>query len=220
MTRTVPDEAGFSLLEVLVSVAILAVIGSISIALLSASLTAQEVNNDALDRTAMIDRTRTLLREDIGQIVLRPVRAEDGYAAPYVFAGDADGLAELERSREERVLLALTRRGRANPGLIQPRSSLLHVEYVLREGDLVRRATLYPDAAVPTPVSEQVLLTGIGSVEMGFLIGANWSARSVIPSESMNAAAAGTLSRALRLRYDLPGFDGLEHIVLTPAVRP
>lgn len=205
----VRPDAGFSLIEVLVSVMIFAVIGTISVALMSASLTAQDVNRDALDRTAALDRTRTLLREDLGQIALRPVRDAEGYVQADIFAGDADGLTGVGDNREERILLSITRHGRANPGLLRPRSSLLHVQYLVRGDSLVRRTRDYPDATSQTRIDEQVLLERVSDVELELLVGASWTRRLHLP-----ASGDGALPSAIRLRYHWPPLGEMEHVVL------
>ena len=146
-------EAGFSLVEILVSVFVFAVIGTISVALMASSVGAREINSDVLERTAMIDRARTLLREDLGQIARRAVRDEAGYRDPWILAGAATGLADYETDATERVLMVFTRHGRANPGLIRPRSSLVHVTYLIRGGDLVRRVRDYPDPGEATRIT-------------------------------------------------------------------
>lgn len=207
-------ESGFSLVEVLVSVFVFAAIGTISVGLLASSLTAQEVNREALDRTAMLDRARTLLREDLGQVVLRPVRGADGYVEAEIFAGSDNGLVRTDAVADERVVLAFTRRGRANPGLTRPRSSLVHVEYLVRGDTLVRRTSDYPDAAPQTLTAEQVLVEGVTDVEVDFLVGAAWSRRALVAADGQ-----GALPKAVRLRYSLPPFGEMEHLVLTPQVR-
>ena len=69
------QEAGFSLIEILVATAVFAVVGVTSVSLLATTITAQDVNEAALDRINALDRVRVLLREDMGQVVQRPVRA-------------------------------------------------------------------------------------------------------------------------------------------------
>jgi general secretion pathway protein J len=207
-------EAGFSLIEVLVSVFVFAVIGTISVALLASSLNAQEINREALDRTGMLDRTRTLLREDLGQIALRPVRDGEGYRRPEIFAGSGSGLRHAGAGEGERIVLVFTRYGRANPGLVRPRSSLVHVEYLVRDGDLVRRARDYPDAAPQTRIAEQVLAAGVTDVRIDFLTGAGWSRRALVAADGQ-----GALPRAVRLRYSLPPLGNIEHLLLTPEAR-
>lgn len=214
MTRPVPSashEAGFSLIEILVSVFIFAVIGTISVALMASSVSARDINGEVLDRTAMLDRARTLLREDFGQIARRPVRDAAGYRDPYVFAGASTGLADYETDRNERVLVTFTRRGRANPGLLRPRSSLVHVTYLVRDGALVRRVRDYPDPGETTRITDQVLLEGVEDIEIGFLVGSAWQNRAFMSAEGQGAVPA-----AIRLRYDLPPLGEMEHVVLTP----
>lgn len=205
-----PAEAGFSLTEVLVSVFIFAVIGTISVSLMSASLAAQEQNGDVLADATRLDTARTLMREDVGQLVRRPVRDAEGRSLRAVFAGDADG---LDGARDgERVILSFTRRGRANPGHLQPRSSLARVDWLLREGDLVRRVWRYPDGAAVDEAIERVLVGDIAEVELDFLVGAAWSRRiSVVAGQGEQA-----FPRAVRLRYQDARLGAMEHILLTP----
>lgn len=214
MTRSVPfasHEAGFSLIEILVSVFIFAVIGTISVALMASSVSARDINGEVLDRTAMLDRVRTLLREDLGQIARRPVRDAAGYRDPYIFAGSETGLADYETGPDERVLVTFTRHGRANPGLIRPRSSLLHVTYLVHDATLVRRVRDYPDPGETTRITDQVLLEGVEDIEIDFLVGSAWQNRTFLSAEGQ-----GTLPSAIRLRYDLPPLGEMEHVVLTP----
>ncbi len=204
-----PD-AGFSLTEVLVSVFIFAVIGTISVSLMSASLAAQEQNGEVLAEATGLDTARTLMREDIGQLVRRPVRDETGRTLRTVFAGDADG---LDAAREgEHVILSFTRRGRANPGHLQPRSSLARVDWLLRDGDLVRRVWRYPDGTAAGEAIERVLVENIAEVELDFLVGSAWSRRlSVVAGQGDQA-----FPRAIRLRYRTARLGAMEHILLTP----
>ena len=208
------DEGGFSLVEVLVSVFIFAVIGTVSVALMAASLDAQEVNRTALDRTARLDRARTLLRDDVGQIVLRPARDAQGYREPQLFAGSDSGLVRADGDDTERVLLELMRRGRPNPGLLRPRSSLIRVEYLVRGDRLVRRAYDYPDPDLETRVVETILAEGVEDVRIEFLVGAVWVRRAMI-----SARGQGALPVAVRVRYDLAPYGLIEHLVLTPEAR-
>jgi len=204
-------ESGFSLVEILVASFVFAVIGAISVALMASTLTAQTVNEDALRRTADIDRLRVLLREDIGQIALRPMRDAQGFTRPYIFAGDTDGLALTGERSEDQRLLVFTRHGRANPGNLRRRSSLVYVEYRLRDGDLIRMTREYPDQSDTTLEREQILLSGVERLEVDFLLGVNWSSRVLVPVSTDGA----TLPPAIRLRYDTPGLGEMEHIVLT-----
>ncbi|WP_417487430.1 type II secretion system protein GspJ [Maricaulis sp.] len=215
MTRIQPSpQAGFSLTEVLVSVFIFAIIGSISVGLMASSLSAQEQNSDVLDQAAMLDTTRALLREDLGQVVLRPARDAEGRTLTALFAGDVDGVDRSrfgDDARSGDTILTLTRRGRSNPGLLRPRSSLARVDYVLRDGNLVRRMMRHVDGSQPVDDGEIVLVAGVSDVELDFLVGAAWTRRVMLRSVQGEAG----LPRAVRLRYNAPRLGSVEHVVLT-----
>lgn len=207
---TTPVEAGFSLTEVLVSVFVFAVIGAISVGLMSASLAAQTQNGEVLATATGLDLARTLMREDMGQLARRLVRGEEGRPLRHVFAGDAAG---LDAGRDgERVILSFTRRGRANPGHLQPRSGLARVDWLLREGDLIRRVWRYPDGASAGEAIERVLIADVAEVELDFLVGAAWSRRiSLVAGQAEHA-----FPRAVRLRYRDARLGPMEHVLLTP----
>ena len=206
---------GFSLLEVLVSVFILAVIGVMGASLLTTALASRDTTQDRLAALEQLDLTRTLLRDDIAQIAIRPVRGPDGARLPYVFAGGDHGsqFALSRADRGDRVLLAFTRRGWANPGRQRPRSTLQYVEYVLADDRLVRRAWAYPDRAPDTPDLSRILIDGLDAVEIEFLFGSSWRDSALAPAE---AGSAALLPRGVRLRYEHDGLGPLEHVVLTP----
>ncbi|WP_109261169.1 type II secretion system minor pseudopilin GspJ [Hyphobacterium indicum] len=203
--------AGFSLVEVLVSVMMFAIIGVIATGMLNASLTAREINMASAGRAEMIDRARLLMREDFGQLVNRPVRQMDGRASEAGFAGSGSGVTSPAGSGQ--TLIAFTRAGRPNPGAVQPRGSLQYVEYVRLDDRLIRRSWAYPDRQFDTPASEFVLLSGIDEIEAGFLSLNSWVTGLVSgPAEGQ----ASRLPRAVRLRAVMRDQTDLEFILLTP----
>ncbi len=208
-----PSRAGFSLVEVLVSVMLFAIIGVISTGMLNASLSARDINQFSAERAEMIDRTRLLMREDFGQLVNRPVRQSDGRNGQIGFAGSTSGLAGSTGSATEVTLIAFTRAGRPNPGGLQPRGSLQYVEYV-RTGDrLVRRSWAYPDRQFDTPASEFVLLSNIDALDVEFLNLNNWV--TAMASGSHQGQATG-LPRAVWVRAEMTDATDLEFVLLTP----
>ena len=100
MTR--PREAGFTLVEVMIALAIFAMIAVAGVAILSFSVRAGAATAARLDGAAALARTVSLLSSDLGQAVDRPTRDEGGIARP-AFTGGA-GAAETP-------LLALVRGG-------------------------------------------------------------------------------------------------------------
>jgi len=212
MAVTADKSAGFSLLEVLIATFVFAIIGAISVALMATTLTARDVNEEALARSAAIDRVRVLLREDLGQLADRPVRGPDGFVRDYIFAGDNAGLRSDNGTDDERILFAFTRYGRANPGYVRARSSLIHVEYLVRGDQLIRRASDYPDMTGETRQSEQVLSQSAEAIAAEFYFGVNWRSQALRRPGSENEA----FPRAVRLRFTAPDFGALEFVAVTP----
>ena len=204
--------AGFSLVEVLVATFVFAVIAAVSVGLLTSSLNAREVNETRIGALAEIDTLRTLLRDDAGQVVLRPVRQADGRISPVTFAGSIDGVPGAEAERGATVILSLTRRGWVNPGGTQARSSLQRVDYVLIGSRLDRRVTTYPDAAPATPVSRRAVIGEGEEIAIDFLYGTQWMPRA----EARPGEANPVMPTALRLRYVHPALGPLEHVVRLP----
>ena len=146
---------GFTLVEVLVSLLIFALIASACVALLSVAADSRFAVKAATDRLAALQRTRALLKADLGQAVFRPVRNEAGVR-------DAAAL----RGGEGGVLLSLTRTGWSNVS-DQPSASLQRVDYVLAGDRLERRVHGHLDGA--RPEAAQVLSTGVTAARVVFL---------------------------------------------------
>jgi general secretion pathway protein J len=207
-------EAGFSLIEVLVAVMVFATVSAISVGLLAGALRSKDQGEAALERLAAVQRVSALLREDIGQMTVRAARTQEGLTDPRIFAADIEGTQAVRRLREGREILVLTRTGWANPGGIQPRSTLQRVAWVLQDGALYREVRAYPDAAPGLEPRRQLMIDGISEVGLDVLTAGGWAARASLAAE---ADAAVILPDAVRLRYALAGLGVIEHVVLSPA---
>ena len=117
---------GFTLVEVLVAMAIFALIGLASYSVLSATLLGKERSELEQDRWRHFNRAMWVLRQDIEQIVERPVHV--GLDLEPALQVNQDG-----------YLLKLSRAGYNHP-LNQKRSRLLRVSY---------RMDLHPESANP-----------------------------------------------------------------------
>ena len=145
---------GFTLVEVMVSLLIFGVIASAGVALLTVSVDNRETVRAATERLAALQRTRALLKADLGQAVDRPGRDTSG-------ARVRDGL-----SGGGTVLLSLTRTGWSNPSQ-QPRASMQRVDYVLNGRRLERRPLGFLDGARPGP--QQILLEDVTQARITFI---------------------------------------------------
>ncbi len=212
------QDHGFSLLEVLAAAAVFAVVSALSAGLLVGALRTEEQGEAVLAELADVHRIGSVLREDIGQIALRPVRNGEGLQDPRIFAADVNGTEAVRtRVNDPQEIIVLTRSGWANPGRLQPRSSLQRVAWVLDEDRLYRQVWLYPDAAAASEPQRQLMAEGLDEVEVEVLVAGIWvNVARVVANRSEQT----DLPDAVRLRYRLSGLGAMEHVVLTPAAEP
>lgn len=146
---------GFTLLELLIAVAIFAVIGLAAHRMLRDVLQARdhaEQRGVAFDR---LQRAIELLERDVAQVVVRPVRDVLGDPLPALRGTDVGGIE-------------FTRGGRANP-LDLPRPGLERVAWLVRDGDLLRQSWAVLDQAEDTLPRERIALTGVRALAIEFI---------------------------------------------------
>lgn len=130
MRRT---RAGFTLLEILVAIAIFA-----SLALMAQQVTngVARVNSAVADhdqKLNLMQQTMSFLTHDLTQIMPRPVRSDQGQREPALLAGPGVLASESGGMR-------FVRGGVVNPLMRLPRSNLLTVGYRIHDGYLERLA--------------------------------------------------------------------------------
>ncbi|MDX2143247.1 MAG: type II secretion system minor pseudopilin GspJ [Rhodospirillaceae bacterium] len=185
-----PDVArGFTLVEVLVAMAIFSLLAIASSAIASGVLSARE-SLDASDRSlAVLQTGRALMKADFAQIVLRPTRDAFGTARP-AFAGGPIS--------ERQPLLAFVRGGWTNAGGLAERSSLQYVEYEVVDRQLIRRARVHVDPSPDTPSTTIVLAEDIDSVTISFLSKGQWR-----PQWRGDVGAGGAIPDAVAIEFRL-----------------
>lgn len=165
MTRS----SGFTLIEILVAVAILAVASAITYTGLASALTTRERAAAAAERTTALQKAYLRLRNDLQQLRARPSRDPFGEMQP-ALALSGDGAIEFTRS------------GWRNP-LLQPRSALERVAYRIDDdARLVRTSWRAIDRAQNAPVAEAIVLEQVEELRWRFLVGAEWTDRWPPPS--------------------------------------
>ena len=132
---------GFTLLEILVAMAIFTLIGLASTAVLSSVIDSDELSTERFGKLQTLQRAMLTLERDILQATARPIRVE-GETNPVVLSGGGD----LFQSETDG--LGLVRSGWHNPQLMLPRSTLQAVAYRLQEGQLQRLYGNYVDNVI------------------------------------------------------------------------
>ena len=149
--------AGFTLIEVLIALAITAFIAAIAYSSLSTALQAVEATRATAQRSYEVNRAWMIISRDLRQFVARPVRDEFGQVEPAMVGGLA-----------ARFPLSFTRTGWHNPNDIA-RSNLQRVNYRVEDGVLWRDAFAVLDRAPDTVPQQLRLLEGVEVLELVFL---------------------------------------------------
>lgn len=149
---------GFTLLELLVAMAIFAIVGALALTGYTQLQRQSEIVEQRLARTRDVQRTVQLVASDIEQIEPRPIREPIGETVlPAVSAG-------LDPS----YLLSLTRAGYSNTAGVQ-RPTLQRVGYRLENGEFWRDTWPALDRTIAVEPVRRKLLTGVRSVTFRFL---------------------------------------------------
>ena len=149
---------GFTLIEILVAMAVFAVLSALAYGTLSQTLNGAEILSSRMDRLQAIRRTMQIVGRDFLQLAPRPIRDElgDGYQ-PALSTDFGSGFA-----------VQLTRGGWANPMAI-PRGTQQRAAYRLEDDELIRYHWTVLDHTLSNEVVEVVLLDGVESVAFLFM---------------------------------------------------
>lgn len=148
---------GFTLLELLVAIAIFAVLAVMAYGGLNSVIRQREQNDTAMQRLKQLQQTMAIMTRDFAQMAPRPVRDQLGGMHCALSAG-SNNVPPIE----------FTRGGWTNPlGVI--RSTQQRVAYALEGGTLVRYTWPELDRAVQTEPQKQTLLPDVTSIAVQYM---------------------------------------------------
>ena len=193
-------QGGFTLMEMLVALAIFAVVGGISATLMSQVL-ANEANMGVRSaRLGEVQRAMLILKRDLMQITRRPVRDMLGDPLPPVMIG-SNGLIEFSRL------------GWRNP-LGFRRAEVQRVAYQMQDGNLLRTYWNVLDRSQDSEPSTQRLLEDVQQVEF-IALDANGDDHSFWPLRFGADGDAGSPPlAAILMRLECRPFGVVERIWL------
>lgn len=153
---------GFTLIEILVAMFLLAVIGTAGFTMLQQINAAKTRISDQSDRMVQLQRTFYWLAEDVTQIIDRPIRSSVDSLIPAVLINE-----------QGTSLIDITRAGWANPAadILPARSTMQRVSYILEDDNLVRAYWYHLDTLEDGPTRRRKLLTGVEQLTLRFMDG-------------------------------------------------
>ncbi|MBL4632079.1 MAG: type II secretion system minor pseudopilin GspJ [Paraglaciecola sp.] len=153
---------GFTLIEILVAMAIFTIIGLASTGVLTSVINSDQLSTERFAKLEELQRAMLTIERDIMQIVPRAVRVNGEFVNAVttggedVFDSEADGLG-------------FVRIGWHNPQMLLPRSTLQAVGYRLVENQLQRLYGNYVDNVIGYEPKVKILLSDIEDFRVSFL---------------------------------------------------
>lgn len=199
MSRT--HTSGFTLIEVLVALAVFGVMSALAYMTLGQTLNNSQMLNERMDRLQSIQRTMNYLSSELLQAAPRSIRADLGEFEP-----------ALRSSFAADFSLQLTHGGWPNSAGV-PRSTQQRTAYRIEDDELIRYHWNVLDRTVNNIPVATVLLDEIESLTFRFLQSdGEWSDQW--PPVNVQAASNSTsLPRAVEITLTLPGEGELTRIV-------
>ncbi|WP_115717091.1 type II secretion system minor pseudopilin GspJ [Gallaecimonas mangrovi] len=193
-------QRGFTLIEMLVAIAIFALIAVAAYQVLNQVMSADNSSDKASKRLAEVQQAMLTIERDMEQLTTRQVRFPNGDQQTHVLSGSAYAL----ESEDDGVLF--TRRGWQNPQAMLPRGEVQLAGYLLQDGKLIKKYFFYPDPEIGMEPQQQVLLTDVESFKVRYYDGDAWQ-------ESWDAS---DLPQAIALKITLKDYGEIERRFAIP----
>lgn len=182
------NQSGFTLIEVLVALAVFGVMSMLAYSALGSTLSNADLLGARMDRLQAIQRAVRNLSTDLMQVAPRPVRNEVG-----------DGFyPALRTSLSTDFVIELTRSGWGNPAGLH-RSTLQRTAYRIEGDELVRYHWTVLDRTYANEPVVTVLLDDVESVVFNFLDTAGTWTQVWPPQSSLGAGALSIRPRAVEI---------------------
>lgn len=187
-------QRGFTLIEILIAMAIFTLIGLASTGLLTTVIDSNDISEERFAKLQLLQRAMITIERDLQQAVPRAARV-NGEKQDVVMAG-----GEVDNSDDDGI--GFVRGGWHNPQLMLPRSTLQYVAYRLNENRLERLYSNYVDNVIGYEPKVRVLLENIETLKIEFLATSGNESLDEDEDLSWNESYKGTaLPRAVAIEF-------------------
>lgn len=195
-----PRERGFTLIEMMIAIAIFALLSLGAYQILQGVLRSDEISKERGLALKKLQRAMLFVERDMQQMDARIQRNDDELTAKalqsgrFLFDSDEDGIT-------------FVRLGWRNPISMLPRSSSQRVSYRIKGEQLQRLSFIYLDPAVGEEPKIQVLLSGVTALTFMFHDGKKWQ-------EAWSGK--DTLPNAVKMKLTSSNFGDIERSFILP----
>ncbi|WP_087023285.1 type II secretion system minor pseudopilin GspJ [Thaumasiovibrio subtropicus] len=195
-------QIGFTLIEVLVAIAVMAMLSLMVFQTLSGVQKSNQISQERGERLEEMQRALVMMDNDFRQIVARKVRmpGDEKPSNELILAGEY-----LIDSSSNGIMF--TRGGWQNPNAMFSRGEVVRVGYRIIEDTLERVYFRYPDSVVGEEPLVTPLLQQVTEVKFAFYQGDDWSA---------NLSEGGSLPEGVRVTLTLEDYGEIERIYVLP----
>lgn len=194
--------SGFTLIEVLVALAVFGVMSLLAYMSLGQTLSNSDMLSERMDRLQSVQRTISYLSSELLQTVPRSIRADLG----------TESLPALQSSLGSEFALQLTHGGWPNSAGV-PRSTLQRTAYRIEDGELIRYHWNVLDRTVSNTPFVTVMLEDIDSLTFRFLSGTDDWTDQWPPLSTGASAVSSNLPRAVQIVLALPDEGEITRVV-------
>ena len=167
---------GFTLIEVLIAVAIFAMISLASFSIFNGVLKSDEASQQHSKRLNEVQRAWLLIERDFLQLARRSMRV-DGEAPLTEFIHN-----NVEQLSSSDGAIAFVRHGWTNPGLLIPRSDVQSVAYRLNDNNLERLHFNFVDAVAGEEPKIRILIHNVSALSFEFYYQNTWQ-KAIKPAQ-------------------------------------
>ena len=194
--------SGFTLIEVLVALAVFGILAIVSYLTLGQTLSNADLLGSSMDRLQSVQRAIRFLDNDLMQAAPRPVR--DLLGESYEPA--------VRTSLGAEYALELTHGGWNNPAGL-PRSTLQRSAYRIEDGDLIRYHWNVLDRTLGNEPVAILLLEDVDSLVFRYLQSDGEWSEQWPPATSQGASAVRLLPRAVEVLLALPDEGEIRRLI-------